>query len=168
MASTANAPANPAVLNVRRSLEKMLGDSQAYRKIEDGLYCIKQGSTLVMISAHPWGDRAVVRLAAQLVKGVTMEVPLALQLLEMNALLRFGAFAYVPAGDVIIFSHTLLGGDTLDGEELTTTIRDVAIIADEYDDRIAARYGGQTMQELLEESVVEHFRTAHGKDHFKS
>jgi hypothetical protein len=75
----------------------------------------------------------------------------------------------VPAGDVIIFSHTLLGGPTLDAEELTTTIRDVAIIADEYDDRIAARYGGQTMQELLEESVVEHFRTAHGKkDHFKA
>jgi hypothetical protein len=76
-----------------------------------------------------------------------MEVPLALQLLEMNALLRFGAFAYVPAGDVIIFSHTLLGGATLDSEELNTTIRDVAIIADEYDDRIAARYGGQTMQD---------------------
>ena len=56
-----------------------------------------------------------------------------------------------------------------DSEELNTTIRDVAIIADEYDDRIAARYGGQTMQELLEESVVEHFRTAHGKkDHFKA
>jgi hypothetical protein len=105
---------------------------------------------------------------AQLVKGVTMEVPLALQLLEMNALLRFGAFAYVPAGDVIIFSHTLLGGATLDSEELNTTIRDVAIIADEYDDRIAARYGGQTMQELLEESVIDHFRTAHGRDHFKS
>jgi len=74
----------------------MLGDSPAYRKIEDGLYCIKQGSTLVMISVHPWGNRAVVRLAAQLVKGVSMEVPLALELLETNALLRFGAFAYVP------------------------------------------------------------------------
>ena len=34
--------------------------------------------------------------------------------------------------------------------------------------RIAARYGGQTMQELLEESVVEHFRSAHGRDHFKA
>jgi hypothetical protein len=45
----------------------------------------------------------------------------------------------------------------------------VAIIADEYDDRIAARYGGQTMQELLEEGVVEHFRTDFGKkDHFKA
>ena len=131
---------------------------------------VKQGSSLVMINVLAWNpDRAVVRCVAQLVKGVTMEVPLALHLLEMNAILRFGAFAYVPAGDVIVFSHTLLGGKSLGDEELTTTIRDVAIIADEYDDRIAARYGGQTMQELLEESVVEHFRTAHGKkDHFKA
>ncbi|MBC8132826.1 MAG: hypothetical protein H7X95_07575, partial [Deltaproteobacteria bacterium] len=52
-------------------------------------------------------------------------------------------------------------------EELTATVRDVAIIADEYDDRIAARYGGQTMQELLEESVVESLRGEPGLDHFK-
>ena len=38
------------------------------------------------------------------------------------------------------------------------TIRDFAMVADEYDDRITARYGGQTMQELMEESVVEHLR----------
>jgi hypothetical protein len=44
-----------------------------------------------MINVIAWNpDRAVVRCVAQLVKGVTMEVPLALQLLEMNALLRFG------------------------------------------------------------------------------
>jgi hypothetical protein len=121
-----------------------------------------------MINVLPWNpDRAVVRVVAQLVKGVTMEVPLALRLLEMNANLRFGAFGYVPVGDVIIFSHTLLGGSTLDAAELTATVRDVAIIADEYDDRIAARYGGQTMQDLLEESVVEHLRAAHGSDAFQ-
>ena len=89
-----------------------------------------------------------------------------MQLLEMNALLRFGAFAYVPAGEVVIFSHTLLGGPTMTAEELTATVRDVAIIADEYDDRIAARYGGQTMEELLEESVIDHLRGEPGPDHF--
>jgi hypothetical protein len=72
----------------------------------------------------------------------------------------------VPTGEVIVFSHTLLGGATLNATELTATVRDVAIIADEYDDRIAARYGGQTMQDLLEESVIEHLR-APGPDHFK-
>jgi len=161
---------NAAAKTSCQVIEKALGKSPAFKKVDEGLYVVKQGSSLVMINVLAWNpDRAVVRCVAQLVKGVTMEVPLALQLLEMNALLRFGAFAYVPAGDVIVFSHTLLGGKSLGAEELTTTIRDVAIIADEYDDRIAARYGGQTMQELLEESVVEHFRTAHGKkDHFKA
>src|SRR5262252_6004396 len=156
---------NAAAKTSCQLIEKTLGKSPAFKKVDEGLYVVKQGSSIVMINVLAWNaDRAVVRCVAQLVKGV----PLALQLLEMNALMRFGAFAYVPAGDVIIFSHTLLRGETLDGEELVTTIRDVAIIADEYDDRIAARYGGQTMQELLEESVIEHFRSAHGKDHFKA
>ncbi|HSZ82850.1 MAG TPA: YbjN domain-containing protein [Polyangia bacterium] len=161
---------NAAAKTSCQVIEKTLGKSPAFKKIDEGLFVVKQGSSIVMINVLAWNaDRAVVRCVAQLVKGVTMEVPLALQLLEMNALMRFGAFAYVPAGDVIIFSHTLLGGGTLDPVELTTTIRDVAIIADEYDDRIAARYGGQTMQDLLEESVIDHFRTASGKkDHFKS
>ena len=160
---------NAAAKTSCQLIEKTLRKSPAFKKVDEGLYVVKQGSSIVMINVIAWNpDRAVVRCVAQLVKGVTMEVPLALQLLEMNARLRFGAFAYVPAGDVIIFSHTLLGGATLDSEELNTTIRDVAIIADEYDDRIAARYGGQTMQELLEESVIDHFRTAHGRDHFKS
>ncbi len=160
-----NAAAKASCQLIERALQK----SPAYKKIDGGLYVVKQGSSIVMINVLPWGtDRAVVRVAAQLVKGVTMEVPLALRLLEMNALLRFGAFAYVPTGDVIIFCHTILGGKTMDREELLATIKDVAIIADEYDDRIAARYGGQTMQDLMEESVVEHFRTAHGKDHFKT
>ncbi len=159
---------NLAVKASCQTIEKALSKSSAFRKIDDGLYVVKQGSSLVMISVLPWkSDRAVVRCVAQLVKGVTMEMPLAMQLLEMNALLRFGAFAYVAAGEVVIFSHTLLGGSTMTTEELTATVRDVAITADEYDDRIAARYGGQTMQELLEESVVEHLRAAPDREDFK-
>ena len=143
--------------------------SPAFKKVDEGLYVVEQGSSMVVIERDrlepgPGGGRCV----AQLVKGVTMEVPLALQLLEMNALLRFGAFALRPGGRRDRLRTRCWAGDTLDEEELTTTIRDVAIIADEYDDRIAARYGGETMQELLEESVVEHCRSAHGRDHFKA
>src|SRR5437016_8577708 len=99
---------NAAVKTSCQVIEKSLGKSPAFKKVDEGLYVVKQGSSIVMINVIAWNpDRAVVRCVAQLVKGVTMEVPLALQLLEMNALLRFGAFAYVPAGDVIIFSHTL-------------------------------------------------------------
>jgi hypothetical protein len=162
MSTDSTEAVTPAVVETGRQIERMLKDSPAYRKVEDGLYVVKQGSTLVMISVHPWKKHAVVRLAAQLVKGVNMEVPLALELLELNAVLRFGAFAYIAAGDAIIFLHTLLDREISDREEFMETIRDFALVADDYDDRIAARYGGQTMAELLEESVVEHMRQKRG------
>jgi hypothetical protein len=152
-----------AVRTACQRVEALLSKSPAYRKVDDALYVIKQGSTLVMVSVHPWRQtHAVVRLVAQLVKGVSMEVQLALELLEINAILRFGAFAFVPAGDVILFCHTMADRELSDEEEFMATIRDFALVADDYDDRITARYGGQTMQELLEESVVEHLRGVTG------
>ncbi len=140
-------------------IEATLGKSPAYSRIDDKLYVVKQGSTFVMINVLPWGeDRAVVRCAAQLVRGVKLANELSRKLLEMNGILRFGAFAFVPEGSVILFLHSILGGHTLDPEELVATVRDVALVADEYDNRIASKFGGQTMQELLEESVLAHMQ----------
>ena len=136
-------------------IEKTLSDNKAYRKVEEKMYVVKQGSSYVMITVVPWGeDRAIVRCVAQLVKGVRMESALALQLLALNAVLRFGAFAYVKEGDLVLFLHSILGGDTLDPEELVSTIRDVALIADDWDDKIIEHFGGQRMQDLLEESAL--------------
>jgi len=142
----------------------MLKDSPAYRKVEDGLYAVKQGSSMIMIKVHPWKDHAIVRLVAQLVKGVSMECMLAVDLLGLNAVLRFGAFAFVPEGQAIILCHTLLDRDLGDREEFLETIRDFAFVADEYDDRIAARYGGQTMEDLMEESVLARVSKVDGPD----
>jgi len=159
-------PTNPAVETTSARLEALLHDSPAYRKIDNGLYVIKQGSSLVMISVHPWQENhVIIRLTAQLVKGVNMEVPLALELLELNAMMRFGAFAFVPKGDIVVFSHTLLERALADEDEFLDTIRDFAIVADEYDDRIAARYGGSTMQDLMEEAV-EHIESPYESHEF--
>ena len=158
------ARAKAAVLASSQRIEKMLGDNPAYRKVEEGFFVIKQGSSRVMIRVHPWKDHAVIRLAAQLVKGVTMEAPLALELLELNAVLRFGSFAYVPAGEAVILCYTLVDRELASREEFLETIRDFAFVADEYDDRIASRYGGQTMEDLLEESVLEHLREPGGPE----
>lgn len=158
------ARARAAVQSASQKIEKMLGDSPAYRKVEDGLYAIKQGSSMIMIKVHPWKDRALVRLVAQLVKGVSMECMLAVELLQLNAVLRFGAFAFVPEGQAIVLCHTLLDRDLGDRDEFTETIRDFAFVADEYDDRIAARYGGQTMEDLMEESVIARMRQVTGPD----
>jgi hypothetical protein len=147
---------NPAEVATALQIEKTLQDSPAYRKIDDSLYVIKQGSAYVMISVVPWGEhKAMVRCASQLVKGVDVDGPLAKQLLELNAHLRFGAFAYDPDEQTVIFTHTILGGHTLDSDELMATLRDVALIADEYDDKLMKKYGGQRMIDLLEEAALE-------------
>jgi hypothetical protein len=143
-------------------IEKTLGKSPAYRKVDERLYVVKQGSSYVMIMVIPGGphgheeDRAVVRVVAQVVKGVRPEASLFRQLMILNGKLRFGAFSYVPDGDCIFFAHAILGGNNMDSNELLASVHDVAIIADEYDDRIVARYGGARMQDLLEQQAVMH------------
>jgi hypothetical protein len=146
---------NNAERKTCKSIETVLSGNKAYRKVEDKLYVVKQGSSYVMINVVPWGEeRAIVRCVAQLVKGVRMAQGLALQLLHLNSILRFGAFAYVKEGDLVLFLHSILGGETLDPEELLATIRDVALIADDWDDKIIDRFGGQRMQDLLEENAL--------------
>jgi hypothetical protein len=143
-------------------IEKTLGKSPAYRKVDDRLYVVKQGSSYVMISVVPSGpkdkpdERALVRVMAQVVSGVRPEAPLMRQLLILNGQLRFGAFAFVPEGNLIMFGHSILGGDTMDVKELVATVHDVALVADEYDDRIVARYGGARMQDVIEEKAMAH------------
>ncbi len=147
---------NPAEVATALLIERTLQDSPAYRKIDDSLYVIKQGSAYVMINVVPWGEnKAMVRCTAQLVKGIDVDGGLAKQLLELNAHLRFGAFAFDTTEQTVLFTHTILGGTTLDPEELMATLRDVALIADEYDDKLMKKYGGQRMIDLLEESAME-------------
>jgi hypothetical protein len=143
-------------------IEKTLGKSPAYRKVDEHLYVVKQGSSYVMISVVPSGakgklhERALVRVVAQVVAGVNPEPSLFRQLLILNGQLRFGAFAYVPDGHLVMFGHSILGGETMDVKELLATVHDVALVADEYDDRIVARYGGARMQDVIEEKAMSH------------
>ena len=146
---------NAAVVSTCRTIEDTLGPSRAYRKVDDDLYIVKQGSAYVMIHVVPWGDdRAIVRCGAQMVTGVDMDGQLAIKLLAMNGVLRFGTFSWVPEDKVLLFGHSLLGGDTLDPEELLATVTDVAVIADDWDDRIIAEYGGRTMEDVVTDDAL--------------
>ena len=153
---------NPAEVATSLVIERTLQTSPAYRKVDDSLYVIKQGSAYVMITVVPWGkDKACVRCTAQLVKGPQFDGKLAQQLLELNAYLRFGAFAWDKEQETILFVHSILGGTTLDPDELMATLRDVALIADEYDDKLRQKYGGQRMVDLLEEAAIEGLMEKH-------
>ena len=101
-------------------------------------------------------EKPIVRVYAQVVSGVKAEPSLLRQLLMLNARMRFGAFAYVPEGNVILFVHSILGGEHMDPKELIATVSDVAVVADGYDDMIVARYGGQRMQDLVEDVAMQH------------
>lgn len=139
-------------------LEATLADSPAFARIEPRFYVVKQGTAYVNIHVLPWEpERALVRLVAQLARGVDMTPDLALDLLGMNARLRFGAFGYVAQGSCVVFVHTLLGGETLDADEILTAVRDLSIIADEYDDRIVQEAGGKRMQDLIDASAAASF-----------
>jgi hypothetical protein len=148
---------NPAEVATALFIERTLTGSPAFRKVDNHLFVVKQGSSYVMINVLPLDDqRALVRLVAQLVRGVHLDLELAQHLLELNARMRFGAFAYSQqeGSGLVLFVHSLLGGATLDAEELISAVRDVAVIADEYDDRIIAEHGGQTMHDLVEETAM--------------
>ena len=136
-------------------IEQAFAGNQAFRKLDDRVFIVKQGSTFVMLNVAALdASRAQVRCIAQLVKGVTMTNELALELLKMNTRLRFGAFAYADGAHLVLITHSLLGGATLDPEELIATVEDMALLADEHDDDIIARFGGQRMSDLLEASKI--------------
>jgi hypothetical protein len=135
-------------------IEETLAGSPAFTRVEPRFYVVRQGTAYVYIHVLPWEpDRALVRLVAQLARGVEMTPDLAIKLLRLNARLRFGAFGYVPEGSCVVFGHTLLGGETLDADEINTTLRDLSILADEFDDRIVEEAGGKRMQDLIDASA---------------
>jgi hypothetical protein len=135
-------------------IEETLAASTAFTRVEPRFYLVRQGSAYLYIHVVDWEpDRALVRLVAQLAHGVEMTPDLAIKLLRLNARLRFGAFGYVAQGSCVVLAHTLLGGETLDADEISTAVRDLSILADEFDDRIVEEAGGQRMQDLIDASA---------------
>src|SRR3954471_13615211 len=136
-------------------LEETLAGSHAFTRVEPRFYVVRQGSAYVYIHVLPWEpDRALVRLVAQLARGVDMTPDLAIKLLRLNARLRFGAFGYVLQGACVTFAHTLLGGETLDADEINTALGDLSMLADEFDDFIVQEAGGERMQDLIDASAT--------------
>jgi hypothetical protein len=133
-------------------IEELLGESHAFKRVDRGFYVVRQGSAYIFLRVLPWSaEGSLIRFVAQLAKGVEMTPDLAIHLLALNAKLRFGSFGWVREGSCVTLQHTTLGGPGLLEAELMATLRDVALVADEYDDVVVNHAGGQTMQALLEE-----------------
>jgi Putative bacterial sensory transduction regulator len=113
-------------------------------------FYVRYGTTVLEISVDPYGsDEAIVVIMSYCVQEVELAEELLLGLLELNHQVPCGAFSLV--GNDIFFSHSLFGNG-LEPRDLLRAITAVATVADDYDDRIVARYGGQTALERIQDT----------------
>jgi len=110
-------------------------------------FYLKYGSTVLEISIEPYQeDDAVIEVLAFCVQGVEPSFELTQELLRVNAEVPLGAFSMV--GEHVFFSHSFLGR-RLRPEQLIASLDIVANVSDEYDEKLVARYGGETAIDCL-------------------
>jgi hypothetical protein len=136
------------VERVREYLEDLFED--VYEDPDDGHFYVSYGTTVLEISVEPYGpEDTAVAVTSYCVQGVEAEEPLLRGLLELNHSLAFGAFSLV---DTDIFFTYALFGSSLERRSLLGAIAAVANVADDYDDRIVAKYGGQTALQRIRDT----------------
>jgi hypothetical protein len=102
------------------------------------------GSTVVHIEISKLNDGTeMVEFLSTVVIEPRIDEQLLRKLLALNANFNFGAFGMWDDG-TIVFKYNILGGDHMDIDEFDTAFTMVAIIADEYDNKIISTHGGKT------------------------
>lgn len=121
---------------------KELFGGSVLRKPEAPVLGVMHGSAFAQVGVFPWGpDDAIVTTRAYVATGVELTPELLRYLLRENAGMPFGAFGVDDEGD-IIFEHSIVGS-SCDRKELEASLIAVARTADEYDDPIVERWGGE-------------------------
>lgn len=106
------------------------------------MFAVLVGSAVAQILVMPWrDDDATITTRAYVVSGAELSQDLMHYLLRKNADMRFGAFGVDDDGD-ILFEHSIVGS-TCDKPELKASVMAVVMVADDYDDEIVSRWGGQ-------------------------
>ena len=118
-----------------------------YLNFGNGSFTIAFGSTQVMIIVRPFtSEDTSVECISNVVSGAHITNELMNFLLRKNAELHIGGFGLL-FDDTIIYQHSI-AGTNLDANELLTSIKAVAVIADYYDDEIVAMAGGKRAADL--------------------
>lgn len=111
------------------------------RNPEKPVLGVMEGSAFGQVGVFPWGDDAMITTRAYVVTGAELKPELLGYLLHENAGMHFGGFGIDDEGD-IIFEHSIVGS-TCDRKELEASVVAVLKMADDYDDLIVERWGGQ-------------------------
>ena len=107
-------------------------------------FSLDAGTSMVRVVVLPRDDTdACVQVFAWVIIGAELTPDLMKYLLRKNYEFLFGGFGIDSEGD-IFFKHTILAND-IDKSELRATIGAVRFSADEQDDEIQKRWGGQRL-----------------------
>ena len=120
---------------------KELFGGSVLRKPDHPILGVMHGSAFAQVGVFSWAGDAIVTTRAYVATGVEPTPDLMRFLLRENAGMHFGAFGLDDDGDVI-FEHSIVGS-TCDQKELEASVIAVVRTADDYDDKIVERWGGQ-------------------------
>jgi hypothetical protein len=128
--------------DVLRWMTELFGTSAVGAPPEAPIVFLRRGQAVAAASVDAWGDdEATITFRSYVVSGAQMTPELMQFLLRQNDSFRFGGFGVDDGGD-IFFGHTILGSGC-DQQEVMASALAVVTTADEFDDRIVARWGGQ-------------------------
>ena len=129
--------------NIEPVLASILG--KPAERDGDGDYVVDLGHVRVFVAprALPGRPPPIIRIFTITNAGVEQKPELGLFLAHLNFTLMFGRFSLDAANASIWFDETLLG-DHVTPEELRFTVEMVAGTANEWDQKIAEMFGGQT------------------------
>ena len=129
-----------AYSRVRAYMTELFGEA-ATPSADEPSFVLHEGSAVATVTVRPWREHATtVETASWVVTETSPSEELFRFLLTENTSLLFGAFGLQNSTDVI-FKHSIVG-DTLDKEELQSSVEAVLEMADQYDDEIVQRFGG--------------------------
>ena len=111
------------------------------KEAENPTVYITEGSACVLVEVLPWEDNAAIDTRSYVVTQVNLQASLLEFLLRENVRLLFGAFGIDSDGDIFL-GHTIVGSEC-DKDELETSVRSILALADDYDDVIVDKWGGQ-------------------------
>ena len=116
----------------------------------DGDYMLDLGHVRVFVAPRAMpGSPAIIRVFAITNAGLTLTPELGFYLARLNFSLMFGRFSLDADHQAVWFDETLLGDHVTD-EELRFTVEMVAGTANEWDQKIAATFGGRIREPQAE------------------